>query len=143
MKSSYHEMLHFMEEYFPAYSLYGQIEETHHVMISFTPEVTFDDGLITGAINGTSLLAHPAIQDNCGYTSIVDEKQKEVGALLKTQAIDRATGNVLLELKMNVLYSLKIDQNGDLKITKVRVFLESNPDKVAKLAIIYGMGGKR
>jgi len=45
---------------------------------------------------------------------------------------------VLLELKMNVLYDLKID-NKDIKITRVRVFLEGDPNKAAKLAQLYAI----
>jgi hypothetical protein len=70
----------------------------------------------------------------------VDDRQKEAGALLKTQAIDRASGEVLLELKMNVLYILKIDQDNDIKISKVKVFLETNPQKVARLIELYRIG---
>jgi hypothetical protein len=73
---------------------------------------------------------------------IVDERQKEVGALLKTQAIERATGEVLLELKMNVLYNLKIGVDTDIKITKVKVFLESDPRKAAKLVQLYSIDSK-
>jgi hypothetical protein len=73
----------------------------------------------------------------------VDEKQKEVGALARTQAINRATGEVIVELKMNVLYQLEVDQNRDMKIKKVNVFLESDPIKVAKLFEVYAMGGKK
>lgn len=146
MKLAYHDMIRFMEEYFPAYSEYGQIAETHHVMDKFyAPGVTFDDGLITGRDQWyKACLSHPAVQDKITVQHLfVDEKQKEVGALLKTQAIDRTTGEILVELKMNVLYNLTIDDNKDIKITGVRVFLESNPDKVAKLAKIYNISGKK
>jgi len=60
--------------------------------------------------------------------------------LLKTQAIDRATGKVPLELKTNVLYSLKINPNKVIKITKVRVFLEGAPRMIEKLYQIYAIG---
>jgi hypothetical protein len=146
MKLTYHDMIRFMEEYFPAYSEYGQIAETHHAMDKFyAPGVTFDDGLITGRDQWyKACLSHPAVQDKLTVQHLfVDEKQKEVGALLKTQAIDRATGEILVELKMNVLYNLTIDDHEDIKITGVRVFLESNPDKVAKLAKIYNISGKK
>ena len=63
----------------------------------------------------------------------------QVGALLIARAVERATGRMLLEIKMNTLYNLKVDENGDLKITKARVFLETHPQKVAKLCRIYGM----
>jgi hypothetical protein len=38
---------------------------------------------------------------------------------------------------MNALYNIKVDNNRDMKIVRVRVFLENNPDKVAKLTQLY------
>jgi hypothetical protein len=142
VKSMYDEIVRFMQEYFPAYSQYGQIAETQRVMDRFyAPDVTFDGGMVTGREQWyQACLAHPAVQDKLTLDHLfVDEKQMEAGALLKTQAIDRASGRVLLELRMNVLYNLKIDQNNELKITGARVFLETNPDKVAKLSQLYNI----
>lgn len=143
METTYRDMVHFMQEYFPAYSQYGQIAETHRLMDKFyAPDISFDDGVVTSREQWyRRCLAHPAIQDKITVEHLfVDERQKEVGALVKTQAIRRATGEVLLELKMNVLYNLRIDENQDLKISKVRVFLESDPPKAAKLFQIYAQG---
>jgi hypothetical protein len=105
---------------------------------------TFDDDVVKAARNGMKrCLAHPAIQDKLVVEHlIVYERQKEVGALLKTQAIERATREVLLELKMNVLYNLKIGADKDIKITKVKVFLESDPRKAAKLVQLYSIDSK-
>jgi len=142
MESLYDDIVRFMEEYFPAYSEYGQIEETQHFMDRFyAPELSFDEGVVTSRQQWYErCLAHPAVQDKLTLEHLfVDEKQKEAGALLKTEAIDRATGKVLIELKMNVLYNLRIDPNKDIKIAKVRVFLETNPHKIEKLTQIYGI----
>ena len=143
MESLYGDIVRFMEEYFPAYSQYGQIFETQHLMDKFyAPELSFDEGVVTSRQQWYErCLAHPAVQDKLSLEHLfVDEKQKEAGALLKTQAIDRESGEVLLELKMNVLYSLKIDPNKVIKITKVRVFLEGAPSKIEKLSQIYAIG---
>ena len=145
MESLYSDIVRFMEEYFTAYSQYGQIPETQHVMDKFyAPDLTFDDDVVKSRAEWYErCLAHPAIQDKLLVEHLfVDERQNEVGALLKTQAIERATGEVLLELKMNVLYNLKIDANKDIKIAKVRVFLESDPRKVAKLSQLYSIGSQ-
>lgn len=142
MRSIYNEIFSFMEEYFPAYSQYGQVAETHHVMDKFyTPDLVFDDGVITNRQQWyESCLRHPAIQDKLTLEHLfIDEKQAEAGALLKTQAISRKTGQILLELKMNVLYSLEIKDKRDIKIKRVRVFLESDPQKVSKLAQLYAI----
>ncbi len=145
MESLYNDIVHFMEEYFIAYSHYGQLPETQHVMDRFyAPDLTFDDDAVTSRAEWYErCLAHPSIQDKLVVEHlIVDERQKEVGALLKTQAIERASGEVLLELKMNVLYGLKIDADKDIKITKVKVFLESDPRKAAKLVQLYSIDSK-
>ena len=145
MESMYSDIVRFMEEYFLAYSEYAQFSETQHLMDRFyAPELSFDDDVVKNRKEWYArCLAHPAIQDKLTTEHLfVDERQKEVGALLKTQAVDRATGDVLLELRMNVLYNLKIDENKDIKITKVRVFLESDPRKAAKLSQLYSIGSK-
>jgi len=141
MESIYDDILRFMEEYLPAYSEYAQVLETQHLMDKFyAPELTFDDGVVTSREQWYErCLTHPDVQDKLTLEHLfIDERQTEAGALLKTQAIDRTTGEVLLELKMNVLYNLKID-NKELKITRVRVFLEGDPTKAAKLVQLYAI----
>ena len=143
MESIYGDIVRFMEEYFLAYSQYGQIAETQYLMDRFyAPELSFDDDVVSSRTQWYErCLSHPSVQDKLTLEHLfVDEKQKEAGALLKTQAIDRTTGEVLLELKMNVLYNLKVDRDGDIKIRKVRVFLESDPGKMTKLAQLYAIG---
>ena len=142
MASLYGDIVRFMKEYFPAYSDKGQVAETQHMMDRFyAPDIVFDDGIVTSRKQWyQACLSHPAIQDRITLEHLfIDEKQQEAGALVKTQAIERASGKVLVEIKMNVLYSLKIDEKKDIKIKHVRVFLESNPQKGAKLMKVYGM----
>jgi len=134
-----------MEEYFPAYSRYCQVLETQHLMDKFyAPDLKFDDGVVSSRAQWYEMcLFHPDVQDKLTLEHLfVDARQNEAGALLKTQAIDRATGEVLLELKMNVLYNLTIDGNKDIKIARVRVFLESDPGKITKLSQLYGIGSQ-
>lgn len=142
MESMYDDIVRFMNEYVTAYSEFGQISETHRIMDKFyAPELSFDDMVTSREQWYESCLNHPDIQDKLTIEHLfIDEKQNEVGALLITQAIKRATGEVLLELKMNVLYNIKIDDDKDIKITKVRVFLETNPQKVTKLTQLYKIG---
>jgi hypothetical protein len=143
MESLYGDIVRFMEEYFPAYSQYGQIPETQHLMDRFyAPDLSFDDGVVTSRKRWYErCLAHPAVQDKLTLEHLfVDARQKEAGALLRTQAIDRKSGKMLVELKMNVLYNLEIEQNKDIKIKRVRVFLETDPRKIEKLIQIYAIG---
>jgi len=142
MTMTYDEIVKFMKEYFPAYSEKGQIKETQHVMNKFyAPDIIFDDGVITSREQWyKACLSHPDIQDKITLEHlIVDEKQQEAVALVKTQAIERSTDKVLVEIKMNVAYSLKSDANGDIKISHIKVFLESNPQKGFDLMRTYGM----
>ena len=141
MESRYDEIARFMKEYVKAYSEYGQIAESHSVMDKFyAPELSFDDMVTSREQWYETCLSHNHVQDKLTLEHLfIDEKQNEVGALLTAQAIERATGKVLLEIKMNTLYNLKTDENGEFKIIKARVFLETNPQKVAKLCQIYGM----
>ena len=128
VESLYGDIVRFMEAYFPAYNQHAQVLETQHLMDRFyAPDLTFDDGVVTSRKQWYErCLAHPAVLDKLTLEQLfVDERQKKAGALLKTEAIDRKTGMVLLELKMNVLYDLEIDHNKDLKIARVRVFLAS------------------
>jgi hypothetical protein len=142
MESLYDDIVRFMQEYFPAYNQYCQIPETQHRMDTFyAPELSFDDGVVTSRGQWYErCLAHPAVQDKLILEHLfVDARQMEAGALLKTQAIDRKTGKVLVELKMNVLYNLIIGPSKDIKITKVGVFLESDPRKMEKLIQVYAI----
>ncbi len=145
MGSRYDEIERFMNEYVKTYSEYGQVAETHSVMDKFyAPELSFDDMVTSREQWYETCLSHTDIQDKLTLEHLfIDEKQNEVGALLTARAIERATGKVLLEIKMNTLYNLKTDENGELKITKARVFLETHPQKVAKLCQIYGMDFNR
>ena len=141
MGSLYDDILNFMEEYVTVYSQYAQDLETQNLMDKFyAPDLMFDDGVVTSRKQWYErCLTHPAVQDKLTIEHlIIDERKNEVGAILKTQAIDRESGEVLLELKMNVLYYLKID-NKDIKITRVRVFLEGDPKKAEKLAQLYSI----
>jgi hypothetical protein len=141
LESKYDRIARFINEYVKAYSEYGQAAETHSVMDKFyAPELSFDDMVTSREQWYEACLSHTGIQDKLTMEHLfIDEKQNEVGALLTARAIERATGRILLEIKMNTLYNLKTDENGELKITKARVFLETHPQKVAKLCQIYGM----
>ncbi len=140
MPPLYDNIVRFMTDYFPAYSQQGQVAATHGVMDRFyAPDLSFpDDGVTSREQWYERCLNHPDIQDRITLEHLViDERQHEVGALARTQAIDRATGKVLLELRMNVFYKLRISPEGDIKIASVKVFLETDPAKVTRLTQLY------
>ncbi|NLT40657.1 MAG: hypothetical protein GXX89_09400 [Clostridiales bacterium] len=142
MAATYEQIIRFMEEYFPAYSEQGQIEETQSVMDRFyAPDIKFDDGVITSRDQWyKACLSHPGILDKITPELIyADEKQQTAGALVTARAVETETGNVLSEIKMNAFYQLATDGNGELKIKHVRVFLESDPKKAERLMKVFGM----
>jgi len=143
VESMYDAIMKFFNDYVSDYSEFGQIEDTIRVMDKYyAPELCFPDDRVNGRdIWYKRCLNHPDVQDKLTIEHIIlDEKKNEAGAILKTQAIDRATGRVLLELRMNALYKLRIDDKKDIRIVEVRIFLESAPEKVARLAQLYRIG---
>ncbi|MBN2240555.1 MAG: hypothetical protein JW712_12345 [Dehalococcoidales bacterium] len=143
MEYRYNKILRFFEEYITVYSEYGQNADTIQMMDKFyAHDLIFPDDMVTGRDQWYGrCLNHPDVQDKLTIEHIIiDDKKSEVGAILKTQAVDRANGEILMELRMNAMYKLRIDENQDIKITEVRIFLESNPEKVARLAQLYRIG---
>jgi hypothetical protein len=135
----YDQIVSFMKEYLHAFSEDAQIAERQHVMDKYwAPELTIDDGKISSrAMWYKACLSHPAIQNKIVLEHLfIDETQNEVGALVTTHYIKRSTGETLVELRMNVLYNLKID-NKDIKITKFRVYAESDGDKLNKMWALF------
>lgn len=141
MRSKYDDIVRFMNEYIRDYSEFGQVTETHSVMDKFyAPELSFDNMVTSRKQWYEACLSHADIQDKLTLEHLlIDEKQNEVGALLTAQAIQKSSGKVLLEIKMNTLYNLKLDEKEELKIVKARVFLETHPQKAKKLFQIYSM----
>jgi len=143
VKPLYDDIVRFFEEYVAAYCEYGQNEKTIKVMDKYyAPDLSFPDDRVTGREQWyRRCLNHPDVLDKLSIEHIiVDEKKNEVAAILRTEAVNRATGTILLELRMMALYKLRIDENRDIKITGVRIFLQSEPEKVARLAQLYRIG---
>ncbi len=143
MDSLYDDIRRFFNEYVAAYTEYGQDEKTMTVMDQFyAPDLCFPDDGVTGREQWyRRCLNHPDVQDRLTIEHlIIDDRKHEVASILKTEAVDRATGTILLELKMTALYKLRIDDKRNIKISEVKIFLESNPEKTVKLARLYRIG---
>lgn len=142
MENKYNRILKFFEDYITTYSEYGQDTDTISMMNKFyAPDLSFPEDMVTGRDEWYKrCLNHPDVLDRLTIEHcIIDERKNEVSAILKTEAIDRAKEAVLMELRMNALYKLRIDDE-NIRITEVRIFLESNPEKVARLAQLYRIG---
>jgi len=134
-------VVRFMAEYFQAYNQYAQVKDTQQLMDKFyPPDFTFDDGSVTSRDHWyQKCLTHPAIQDRLTVDMLFfDENKRQVLTLLHTQAVERATGKVLLEMSMCARYTLRIDQN-DIKICGVKIFLETDPGKISALSKLYAI----
>jgi hypothetical protein len=139
----YSTILRFFEDYVTTYSEYGQDAETITMMDKYyDSDLSFPEDMVFGRDQWYKrCLNHPDVLDKLTIEQcIIDDRKNEVSAILRTEAIDRETGRVLMELRMNALYKLRIDNDENIRITEVRIFLESNPEKVARLAQLYRIG---
>ncbi len=135
----YSRIMRFFEDYVTTYSEYGQDAETINLMNEYyAPDLSFPEDMVFGREQWYKrCLNHPDVLDKLTIERcIIDDRKNEVSAVLRTEAIDRGTGKVLMELRMNALYKLRIDDE-NIRITEVRIFLESNPEKVARLTQLY------
>ena len=121
MQNKYSRILSFFEEYIATYSKYGQDPDTISMMDTYyAPDLSFPEDRVFGREQWYKrCLNHPDVLDKLAIEHcIIDTQQDEVSAVLKTRAIDRTTGAELMELKMHALYKLRIERNGDIKITE-------------------------
>ena len=143
MENKYNRILKFFEDYIATYSEYGQDADTISMMDKFyAPDLSFpEDRVYSREQWYQRCLNHPDVLDKLAIEHcIIDKKKNEISAVLRTEAIDRGTGKVLMELRMNALFKLRINDNQDISITEVRIFLENNPGKVARLTQLYRIG---
>jgi hypothetical protein len=142
MELTYDNMVSFMQRYFKTYSKYGQSPKTIDRMKEFwAPEfefVNYFDYLGTGTPTrwGWDQIKEihrfePAAQETltCDHL-VVDERRKEVAALIRTVARDKITGEVKIDAMLNSIYELALDADDTIKITRIWVFEEYNPSTI-------------
>ena len=136
----YNRILRFFEDYVATYSEYGQDAETINMMdMYYASDLSFPEDMVIGREQWYKrCLNHPDVLDKLAIERcIIDDRKNEISAILRTEAIDRGTGKLLMELRMSALYKLRIDDKQNIRITEVRIFLESNPEKVSRLTRLY------
>jgi hypothetical protein len=139
----YNRILRFFEDYVATYSEYGQDAETINMMdMYYASDLSFPEDMVIGREQWYKrCLNHPDVLDKLAIERcIIDDRKNEISAILRTEAIDRGTGKLLMELRMSALYKLRIDDKQNIRITEVRIFLESNPEKVSRLTQLYRIG---
>ena len=106
-------------------------------------EIYFDEGVPTKREDWyRSCRAHPAVQDRLTIKRLViDEKQQCVVAMVQTDAIERATGNILVTLQLCCFYGFATNEKGEPRIDRVFIRMEPNPKKQMLVAKAYNIGG--
>jgi hypothetical protein len=138
---TYDAMVKFMEDYFPAYSEYGQDPATARLMNDYyTPDLVFTGyvGLPEPKVypDRESFLefdlSHPSSYERLTPEDMtVDERRKLVFVIIRFEYIDRKTGAVLAEERGATQYQLVLDENDTIKIRSF-VFL---PQRLAPGAL--------
>ena len=132
MAVTYEQIRSFMQGYFIGYSEDCQLPDRQHVMDKYyAPDISFDAGFSGRDIWYRIGLSHPAWQDRVEPKRLcIDAENLTVSAMVTATFIERSTGSILQQIGMNAFYSLSVDKRGDLKISRLDVFLESNLEKV-------------
>jgi len=142
MALTYQEVYDFMNSYFETYSEKGQFVETQSVLDEFyEEEIYFVEGIPTPRAGWyESITRHPAVQDKLTLQRLYfDAEHQDCVCLVHTQAIERATGNVIVDLNLSVYYRFKMVDDTKFKISHVNIYLEPNPEKSAKLSKAYNI----
>ena len=132
MAVTYEQIRSFMQGYFIGYSEDCQLPDRQHVMDKYyAPDISFDAGFSGRDIWYRICLSHPTWQDKVEPKRLcIDVENLTVSAMVTATFIERSTGSILQQIGMNAFYSLSVDKRGDLKISRLDVFLESNLEKV-------------
>ena len=135
MAVTYEQIRSFMQGYFIGYSEDCQLPERQHVMDKYyAPDIAFDTGLSGREMWYRICLSHPTWQDRVEPKRLcIDVENLTVSALVTAAFVERATGKVLQQIGMNAFYTLSVDDRGDLKISRLDVFLESSLEKVQRM----------
>jgi hypothetical protein len=135
MELTYDNIMKFMKEYFPAYTAYAQDPKTTHRMHDyFAPDLEFIP-YVAGLEHTTDreeflriMSSHPSSYEMLTAEDIIiDERQKVVVVLMKTEVVDRNTGKVVVTKSYLPRYQLALDENDTIKIKKLQFFWEVLP----------------
>ena len=132
MAVTYEQIRSFMQGYFIGYSEDCQLPDRQRVMDKYyAPDIAFDTGVSGRELWYRICLSHPSWQDKVEPRRLcIDVENLTVSAMVTATFIERSTGRTLQQIGMNAFYTLSVDDRGDLKISRLDVFLESNLEKV-------------
>ena len=148
MKPTYENIVEWMKDYFRAYSEYGQDTKTAHQMNDhYTPDLEFI--AYVGAPQGPIIInsrddflrfstSHPSSYERLTPEDItVDERRNVVVVLIKLEAIDRKTGEVLVKEKGMSHYQLIFDENDTIKVKRLLFFREDLPSGILRISDVF------
>ena len=132
MAVTYEQIRSFMQGYFIGYSEDCQLPDRQRGMDKYyAPDIAFDTGVSGRELWYRICLSHPSWQDKVEPRRLcIDVENLTVSAMVTATFIERSTGRTLQQIGMNAFYTLSVDDQGDLKISRLDVFLESNLEKV-------------
>ena len=148
MELTYDNMVNWMKEYLTVYSERGQDPATMHQMNDYyAPDLEFiaHIGMPQGPLVVTSrddflhhALLHPSSYERLTPEDItVDERRKVVVVLIKFEAIDRKTGEVLVGERGMSHYQLALDENNTIKIKRLLFFREDLPPGTLRVFDVF------
>jgi len=153
MEITYDNIVKWMKEYFPVYSEYGQDPATVQRMNDYyAPDFEFIG--YVGAPQGPKVMpsrdeflrfdiSHPSSYERLTPEDItVDDRRKVVVVMIKFEAIDRATGQVLAQEHGVSHYQLVTDENNTIKIKRLLFFPERVPPGTLTIADIFARDNK-
>ena len=135
MAVTYEQIRSFMQGYFIGYSEDCQLPDRQRVMDKYyAPDIAFDNGVSGREIWYRICLSHPTWQDKVEPRRLcIDVENLTVSAMVTATFVERGTGRILQQIGMNAFYTLSADDRGDLKISRLDVFLESDLEKVQRM----------
>jgi len=131
---TYDQMAQYIEKYFEEFNAYGQNPDTIHRMDDyFAKDFVFNPyiasvGKVVGRDNWYRvLLSHPSgIERLTPEDVVIDERRQAFVAQIKTDLIDKDTGETLLTKRYLARYPL-VEEDGKTKIERLDFFWEILP----------------
>lgn len=153
MKVTYDYIVKWIQDYFSVYSEYGQDPATVHRMKDYyAPDFEFV-GYI-GAPEGPLIMkscdeflrfdiSHPSSYERLTPEDIaVDMRRKVVVVVIKFEAIERKTGEVLVTERGISHYQLVLDENHTIKIKRLLFFPMHLPAGTLRVSDIFARDWK-
>ena len=146
MDLTYDNIVKWMKDYLRVYSEYGQDSATVQRMNDYyAPDLEFITYFGAPPIAIASrddflrhAITHPSSYERLTPEDItVDESRKVVVVIIKFEAIDKKTGEVLVQERGISHYQLVLDENNTIKIKKIQFFREDLPPGTLRISDVF------